>query len=99
MVLNTIQIDLIGKSGCHLCDDARMVVRAVLGSFQAQHRGVARHIAVQFQEHDILVDEELAAKYSEEVPVLLINGKVHNYWRIDPDRLMAALDDLARHES
>jgi hypothetical protein len=99
VVLNTIQIDLIGKSGCHLCDDARMVVRAVLGSFQAQHRGVARHIAVQFKEHDILVDEELAAKYSEEVPVLLINGKVHNYWRIDPDRLMAALDDLARHES
>jgi len=54
---------------------------------------------VQFKEHDILVDEELAAKYSEEVPVLLINGKVHNYWRIDPDRLMSALDDLARHES
>jgi hypothetical protein len=31
--------------------------------------------------------------------VLLINGKVHNYWRIDPDRLLGALDDLARHES
>jgi glutaredoxin len=98
-VLNTIQIDLIGKAGCHLCDDARMVVNAVLGEFQSIHRGVARHIAIQYKEHDILVDEELAAKYSEEIPVLLINGKVHNYWRIDPDRLRGALDDLARHES
>jgi hypothetical protein len=47
-------------------------------------------------EHDILVDEELYAKYSEEVPVLLINGKVHNYWRIDPERFRAALDDLIK---
>jgi len=98
-VLNTIQIDLIGKSGCHLCDEARMVVKAVLGEFQAIHYGVARHVAVQFKEHDILVDEDLAAKYSEEIPVLLINGKVHNYWRIDPDRLRGSLDELAQHES
>ncbi len=98
-MLNTIQIDLIGKSGCHLCDEARMVVNAVLGEFQSIHRGVARHIAIQYTEHDILVDEELAAKYSEEIPVLLINGKVHNYWRIDPDRFRGALDELAQHES
>jgi uncharacterized protein YutE (UPF0331/DUF86 family) len=31
--------------------------------------------------------------------VLLINGKVHNYWRIDPDRFRGALDELAQHES
>ena len=98
-MLNTIQIDLIGKAGCHLCDDARLVVKAVLGQFQAVHQGVARHIAIQFKEHDILVDEELAARYAEEIPVLLINGKVHNYWRIDPDRFRGALDELAQHES
>ncbi len=98
-MLNTIQIDLIGKAGCHLCDDARMVINAVLGEFQSIHRGVARHIAIQYKEHDIMVDEELAAKYSDEIPVLLINGKVHNYWRIDPDRFRGALDELAQHES
>ena len=98
-MLNTISVDLIGKAGCHLCDEARMVVNAVLGEFQSIHRGVARHIAVQYKEHDILVDAELAAKYLDEIPVLLINGKVHNYWRIDPERLRGALDDLAQHES
>jgi len=39
----------------------------------------------------ILDDAELHALYVEDIPVLLINGKVHNYWRIDPLRLRTAL--------
>lgn len=46
-------------------------------------------------EKDILQDRELQGKYSEEIPVLLIGGKVHNYWRIDPERLRVALELLA----
>lgn len=91
----TINLTLIGKAGCHLCDDARVVVNAVLGDFRAQNTGVARHIQVNLVEHDILFDEELAAQYMDDIPVLLINGKIHNYWRIDPERLRGALDDLA----
>ena len=91
----TINVELIGKSGCHLCDDARVVVNAVIGDFRAQNTGVARHVQVNFAEHDILVDEELAKKYQDEIPVVLINGKVHYYWRIDPERLRSALDELA----
>ena len=92
----TIDLTLIGKSGCHLCDEARVTVNAVVGAFRAEYTGVARHIQVNLVEHDILVDEELWNKYSEEVPVLLINGKVHNYWRIDPERLRAALDEFVQ---
>lgn len=92
----TVDITLIGKSGCHLCDEARVTVNAVVGAFRAENTGVARHIQVNLVEHDILVDEELWNKYSEEVPVLLINGKVHNYWRIDPVRLRGALEEFVR---
>lgn len=46
-------------------------------------------------ERSILDDEKLAALYSEEIPVLLINGKMHTYWRIDSDRLKAALTEAA----
>jgi hypothetical protein len=92
----TIDLTLIGKSGCHLCDEARVTVNAVVGAFRAEYTGVARHIQVNLVEHDILVDEDLWNKYSEEVPVLLINGKVHNYWRIDPERLRGALDEFGR---
>ncbi|MFM5904061.1 MAG: glutaredoxin family protein [Microbacteriaceae bacterium] len=91
----TIDLTLIGKAGCHLCDEARVTINAVVGDFRAQNTGVARHIQVNLVEHDILVDEELAAKYHDEIPVLLINGKIHNYWRIDPERLRGALDALA----
>lgn len=91
----TIDLTLIGKAGCHLCDEARVVVNAVVGDFRAQNTGVARHVQVNLVEHDILFDEALAEKYREEIPVLLINGKVHNYWRIDPERLRGVLDELA----
>ncbi|MBJ7280723.1 MAG: glutaredoxin family protein [Rhodoluna sp.] len=92
----TIDLTLIGKSGCHLCDEARVTVNAVVGAFRAEYTGVARHIQVNLVEHDILVDEELWNKYSEQIPVLLINGKVHNYWRIDPVRLRGALEEFVR---
>ncbi len=80
-----IQLTLIGKPGCHLCDDAQAVIDAVLGEFETK-------LAVE--KKNILDDEALFARYSEEIPVLLINGKVHNYWRIDPDRLRAELQKL-----
>jgi len=95
-VSTTIDLTLIGKSGCHLCDEARVTVNAVVGAFRAEYTGVARHIQVNLVEHDILVDEDLWNKYSEEVPVLLINGKIHNYWRIDPVRLRGALEEFVR---
>ncbi len=92
----TIDLTLIGKSGCHLCDEARVTINAVVGAFRAEYTGVARHIQVNLVEHDILVDEDLWNKYSEQIPVLLINGKIHNYWRIDPVRLRGALDEFVR---
>ena len=76
------QLTLIGKPGCHLCDDAEAVVTNVLAEFPNQ---------TSLTKQSILDDDELFARYSEEIPVLLINGKVHNYWRIDADRLRAAL--------
>ena len=87
-----VNVTLIGKPGCHLCDDARLVVNTVLAEFKAAHTGVNASVQVQLDEEDILKNESLFQKYSEEIPVLLINGKVHNYWRIDPVRLRDALE-------
>ena len=50
--------------------------------------------AVTLDEVSILDDAALNEKYAEEIPVLLINGRVHNYWRIDPVRLTTALLEL-----
>jgi glutaredoxin len=87
----TIDLTLIGKPGCHLCEDAEAAIDRVLASFLAANPSVSVSIAQQ----NILDDTELAARYSEEIPVLLINGKVHNYWRIDEERFESALNSLA----
>ena len=80
-----IELTLIGKPGCHLCDDAEAVVLEVMSEFAD---------SVSLTKQNILDDDALFARYSEEIPVLLIDGKVHNYWRIDPERLRSALSNL-----
>ncbi|HEV7741746.1 MAG TPA: glutaredoxin family protein [Pseudolysinimonas sp.] len=74
-------VTLLGKPGCHLCDDARAVVRGVL----------ADHPDVSFEEKSILDDPELLDAYAEEIPVVLIDDRVHTIWRVDENRLRAAL--------
>ncbi len=81
-----ISLTLIGKPGCHLCDDAEAVIHEVLKDFSA---------ALTLEKQNILDDEALFARYSEEIPVLLINGDVHNYWHIEADRLRGALTKLS----
>jgi len=74
-------LTLIGKPGCHLCDDARTVITEVLGDFDD----------VELTELSIFDDAALAAEYSEDIPVVLIDGRVHSNWRVDPARLRAKL--------
>lgn len=82
-----IRLTLIGKPGCHLCDDAREVVQAVMAEVEASDAAPSLHL----DERSILDDEELAARHAEEIPVLLIDGDVHDFWRVDPVRLKSAL--------
>jgi glutaredoxin len=83
----TALLTLIGKPGCHLCDDARDLVGSVVTKLADDPSAPE----VVLEERSILDDAELHALYVEDIPVLLLNGKVHNYWRIDPLRLRTAL--------
>ena len=71
---------LIGKPGCHLCDDARAVIARV-----------AADLGVTWHEVSILEDAALAEEYAEQIPVTLVDGRQHDYWRVDEARLRAAL--------
>ena len=81
----TLSVTLLAKPGCHLCDDARAEVDRVVGGLP--------HGAVTVTERNILEDPELYDRYAEEIPVVLIEGKVHTYWRVDGDRLRRALGE------
>jgi glutaredoxin len=78
-------VTLLSRPGCHLCDAAREVVAEVLTEFPA----------ASFEEKSIVDDPDLHDKYAEEIPVVLINGRVHNIWRIDPERFRAALKEVS----
>lgn len=91
-VKQSITLTLIAKPGCHLCDEAEEAVTRVLFGFRASHPGMQ----VLVEHRNILEDHDLAIKHGEEIPVLLIEGKMHSYWHIDEARLRKALDELAR---
>jgi glutaredoxin len=74
------RITLLGKPGCHLCDDARSVVSRV-----------AEDLRVSWEERSILDDPRLLEEYGEQIPVVLIDGRQHTFWRVDEQRLRAAL--------
>jgi glutaredoxin len=76
----TERVMLYGKPGCHLCDDARAVVQAVCAE-----------LGVGWTEIDITVDPELFEKYGEQIPVTFVDGRQHDFWRVDPARLRKAL--------
>lgn len=80
-----VELTLVGKPGCHLCDDAREVIRSVIAELPAGEP------AVTLVEQNILEDAALHERYVEEIPVVLIGGRVHTYWRVDPARLRTAL--------
>ena len=73
-------ITLLGKPGCHLCDDAREVIARV-----AAETGAA------WEERDITQSEEDTRLYWDQIPVTLVDGVQHDFWRVDERRLRAAL--------
>ncbi len=74
------RVTLLSKPGCHLCDDARVVVETV-----------AAQLGVGWVEVDITTDADLHARWWEQIPVTLVDGVQHDFWRVDADRLRAAL--------
>jgi len=74
------RITLLGKPGCHLCDEAREVIARV-----------AADLGAHWEERDITLDERDMREYWDKIPVTLIDGVQHDFWRVSEQRLRAAL--------
>jgi glutaredoxin len=75
------RVTLYSKPGCHLCDEARAVVEAVCAD-----------VGATWTEVDITTDAALNERYWEQIPVTLVDGRQHDFWRVDARRLRAALE-------
>jgi glutaredoxin len=76
----TPRVTLYSRPGCHLCDDARAVIVRVCGD-----------LGEEYVEVSIDGDPELQQRYAEEIPVTFVDGRQHDFWRVDEARLRAAL--------
>ena len=68
------------KPGCHLCEDALVVVQRVCAE-----------VGTTYEEVDITTDPALVKAYGEQIPVTFVDGRQHDFWRVDEARLRLAL--------
>lgn len=76
-----MRVELFTRAGCHLCDDARAVLDTVR---QAR--------PFELVVRDVDTDPELAARYGNDVPVVLVGGRAAFRHRLDPGELALALE-------
>lgn len=74
------EVTVMSREGCHACDDAIADVRRVCDE-----------LGVPWSVSDVDADKELRAEYGDQVPVILIDGVEHGFWKVEEERLRRAL--------
>jgi glutaredoxin len=79
-VAEPARVTLYTRPGCHLCDDAREIVESVCAE-----------LGQTWAEVSIDDDPQLRERFTDEVPVTFVDGRQHDFWRVDAQRLRKAL--------
>ena len=74
------RVTLMTRQNCSLCDKAAEAVARICGELE-----------VDWSSQDVDTDPELRAEYGDRVPVILIDGREHGFWRVEEPRFRAAL--------
>ena len=73
-------LTLLSRSDCHLCHEAEKVLKSM-----------QREVPFRYTTVDVDSDDEMRARYGEELPVVLMGQKKIFKYRIDPVRLRRML--------
>ncbi|GAA2329593.1 glutaredoxin family protein [Saccharopolyspora halophila] len=74
------EVTVMSREGCHACADAIADVRRICDD-----------LGVPWSVTDVDTDDELRAEYGDQVPVVLVDGAEHGFWKVEEQRLRAAL--------
>ncbi|WP_421083324.1 glutaredoxin family protein [Rothia nasimurium] len=77
----TPQIELLTKPGCHLCEDARATTGEVVSRY-----------GLTFSEVNVEDHPDLLERYRTEIPVLLVDGEVKDFWQVNAKRLAKIIE-------
>ena len=74
------KVTVISRTGCHLCEIAIDKINLVKEQ-------------LKFDLEIKLINDlpELEQEYGEQVPVIMIDNKIHDYWRVDLERFTKAI--------
>ena len=81
----SLTVRLYGRPDCHLCDEARAGLEALL----------ADGVRFALEEVDIESDEALLRRYLERIPVIEVEGEIVSELWLDADGLRSRLDTLS----
>lgn len=81
-------VELFSRTGCHLCEVAKSEIEALREELAPEH-------LFDLKEFFIDGDPKLEAEYGIMVPVILINGKIHGYGRVERERMRSVLIKLS----
>lgn len=76
------QVTVYSRTGCHLCEIAIDQIKSTIGELKFE-------LDIKLIDEDLKLQEE----FGEQVPVILIEGKIHDYWRVDLERFKKAVKD------
>ena len=79
--MGSVQGTVGGRDECHLCDDATRVIEGVLTDFRD----------VTLDKRKVEENPEWLEFYTDKVPVVLIDGVEHGYWRVNEKIFRGAL--------
>lgn len=74
------EVTLLVRAGCHACVTAEDDIDRICAE-----------LGVPWYTSDVDADPELRAEYGDRVPVILIDGREHGFWKVEEQRLRAAL--------
>jgi glutaredoxin len=74
------KVTVFSRTGCHLCEIAIDKINSIKDELN-----------FDLEINLIDADAELEKEFGEQVPVIMIDNKIHDYWRVDLDRFSKAI--------
>jgi glutaredoxin len=81
------KVTIYSRQGCHLCDDAHNTLESL-----------REELKFEIEVINIDEDVELTKLYSDQVPVIHIDGIHHDFYKVDPIRFRSSLEKHRQHQ-
>jgi glutaredoxin len=80
-------VTVYSRHGCHLCENALEILTPL-----------SKELDFEIEIIDIQDNQELINLYSDQIPVIHIDGKHHDFYKVDPVRFRSSLEKHRQHQ-